>query len=82
MNHVIHLFHVKGYLRDDIDFLYCLPKTVPENTLLISFDLVKLYSNIPHELGQELMSIWLDTHLELIPARFPKVFILKGIKLI
>ena len=76
------LKHVKSYLRDDIDFLNYLPKTVPENTLLISFDIVSLYTNIPHDLGQEAMSFWLDTHPELIPARFSKDFILKGIKLI
>ena len=52
------------------------------NFLLISFDIVNLYSNIPHELGQEALSSWLYTCPELIPAIFSKDFILKGLKLI
>ena len=30
--------HVRSYLRDTIDFLNYLPKTVPESTILVSFD--------------------------------------------
>ena len=43
--------HVKSYLRDTTDFLNNLPHRVPTNTLLVSFDIEALYSNIPHELG-------------------------------
>ena len=39
------LVNVKSYLRDDIDFLNFLPKDVPEDALLVSFDVVSLYSN-------------------------------------
>ena len=43
--------HVNSYLRDTIDFLNTLPLTVKEETLLASFDVESLYTNIPHELG-------------------------------
>ncbi|MCG8076000.1 MAG: GIY-YIG nuclease family protein, partial [Candidatus Thiodiazotropha taylori] len=76
------LKHVKSYLRDDIDFLNFLPNNVPENTLLVSFDVVSLYSNIPHTLGQEAVSYWLEKYPELISERFSKDFILEGLKLI
>ena len=43
--------HVQSYLRDTIDFLKYLPEIVPENTILASFDVTNLYTNITHELG-------------------------------
>ena len=44
--------HVRSYLRDTIDFLNYLLKTVPESTILFSFDVTSLYTNINHELGK------------------------------
>ena len=34
-----------------IDFLNFIPKNVPTHTKLVSFDIVSLYTNIPHNLG-------------------------------
>lgn len=76
------LKHVKSYLRDDIDFLNFVPKTVPVHTILVSFDVVSLYSNIPHSLGIKSIVYWLDRHPELIPNRFSKEFILEGLSII
>ena len=73
---------VKSYLRDDIDFINKLPTSVPTNTKLVSFDVVSLYSNIPHDLGLEAISFWLNKHPELIQQRFSKQFILEGIRII
>ena len=36
--------HVRSYLRDTIDFLNYLQKTIPESTILINFDVTSLYS--------------------------------------
>ena len=36
---------VKSYVRDDIDFLKYIPENIPQNTLLVSFD-VTLYLEI------------------------------------
>ena len=74
--------HVKSYLRDTIDFLNALPTTVKDETFLASFDVVSLYSNIPHELGIEAINYWLNKYPEEIQARFVKEFILEGIELI
>ena len=73
---------VKSYVRDDIDFLNYIPKTVPSNTLLVSFDVVNLYTKIPHELGIEAINSWLSKYPELIHKRFSKEFILESIKTI
>ena len=43
---------VKSYLGDDTDFLNFLPNGMPEDALLASFDVVSLYSILPHDLGR------------------------------
>ena len=63
------LTKVESYLRDDIHFLNFIPKKVSEHTQLVSFDIVSLYSNIPHDLGLEAISFWLDKFPELIANR-------------
>jgi hypothetical protein len=76
------LKNVHSYLRDSIDFLNIIPKQVTRETLLVSFDIINLYSNIPHDLGLEALTYWLDKSPELINDRFSKEFILEGIALI
>ena len=73
---------VKSYLRDATDFLNHLPLEVHENTLLVSFDVHSLYSNIPHKLGIEAITYWLTKFPDDSPIRFPKEFILEGITFI
>ena len=69
-------------MRDATDFLNHLPLEVTENTLLVSFDVQSLYSNIPHQLGKKAMNYWLRKFPHDCPARFPKEFILEGIEFI
>ena len=76
------LENVKGYLRDEIDFLNFPPKDVPEDALLLSFDVVSLYSNVPHDLGRTAVEFWLERHPELINNRFSKELILEGLNII
>ena len=71
--------HVKSNLRDTTD-LNNLPERVQEDTLLATFDIEALYSNIPHELGMEAVEYWLDKHPEDLKSKFSKSFILDGIK--
>ena len=52
--------HVKSFIRDSTDFLNHLPTTVSPNSILASFDVESLYSNIPHELGLEAIEYWLN----------------------
>lgn len=65
-----------------MDFLNHLPKTVENNTTLVSFDVTSLYTNIPHNLGLEAISFWMDKQGHQIDQRFPKEFILEGLQLI
>lgn len=74
--------HIKSYIKDTKDFLQKLPTEIPENSILVSFDVVNLYSNIPHELGLEAIKFWLNKFPEELPNRISKEFILKGIQFI
>ena len=73
---------MKSYLRDTTDFLNYLPSEISENTLLVSFDVQSLYSNIPHQLGEKAINYWLRKFPNDCPAQFPKEFILDGINFI
>ena len=42
-----------------MDFL---PEHIPEDTILASFDVESLYSNIPHDLGLDAIKFWLQKH--------------------
>ena len=74
--------HVKSHLRDTIDFLNNLPGEVAPHTILASFDIEALYSNIPHDLGLEAVKYWLETYPKIKKYRFLNNFILEAIKLI
>ncbi|MEW8548114.1 MAG: hypothetical protein AB2693_31815, partial [Candidatus Thiodiazotropha sp.] len=77
-----YVSHIDSYIRDSLDFLNYLPETVEDGTLLVSFDIVNLYSNISHSLGLEAMEHWLNKYPAKIHRRFSKTFILEAIKLI
>ena len=55
-----YLKYVKSYVKDDIDILCYIPRQVSKDTILASFDVVNLYSNIPHEYGLEAISYWIE----------------------
>ena len=71
---LLHPFtkHVTSYLRDTTDFLNNISETVPKDTILASFDIESLYSNIPHALGLEAVDYWLEKYPETFSSRFTK----------
>ena len=71
---------IKSYLHNSTDFLNKLPKDIPPETLLVSFDLVLLCSNTHHDLGLEAIEYWLRKCAESLPSRVTKDFVLEGIK--
>lgn len=71
--------HVPSYIRDDLDFLNQIPEEVDENTILVSFDVVSLYTNIPHDLGIQAIEYWLDNYNASLQRPFSKEFILEAI---
>lgn len=73
---------VPSYIRDDLDFLNHIPENVQPETLLVSFDVTSLYTNIPHSLGIDAVRFWMEKFPEGIDSRFSKEFILEGLRLI
>ena len=73
---------IKSHLKDTTDFLRKLPGTTKNNTLLVTFDIESLYSNINHELGLEALEFWLNKYPNAIPSRFSKEFIQDSMKFI
>ncbi|XP_014782367.1 uncharacterized protein LOC106877849 [Octopus bimaculoides] len=59
-----------------------IPNTIPENTILASFDATNLYTNIPHTLGPEAIKYWVGKYRELIDKRFKTDVITKATQLI
>jgi hypothetical protein len=59
-----------------------LPTTVNPNSELISFDVVSLYTNIPHDLGISAITFWLENKRNIVQDRFSKEFILETVKII
>ena len=66
------VIHVKSYIRDSIDFLQKCSRSVNEKTILCTFDVKSLYTNILHEYGLRAISFWLDNHHTTISSRFPR----------
>lgn len=65
-----------------MDFLNYIPESVDPKTILVSFDVISLYTNIPHTLGLEAINYWIDRHPNTLNTRFSKEFILEGLKLV
>ena len=59
-----------------------LPHEIPKDSILVSFDVESLYSNIPHELGLEAITFWTNKYPSEFPSRMSNDFVLEGIKLI
>lgn len=47
------------------------------NTTLVSFDVISLYTNIPHNFRLETIPFWMVKQGDQIDKRFPKEFILE-----
>ena len=76
------LLHVKSHGKDNLDFLSKCSRKNYEDTLLATFDVVNLYTNIPHTFRLEPLDYWLENHPESLHARFNKEFVLECAKFI
>ena len=53
-----------------------------KNTILATFDIISLYTNILHAYGLEALSYWIDKHRGSLKERFCKQFVLESARLI
>ena len=73
---------LKTYIKDDWDFIRKLPKEFESNSSLFSYNVVSLYTSIPHELGLEAIKFWITKKRSLIPDRFSHAFILESVRFV
>lgn len=73
---------IPSYIRDDMDFLKHVPENVPPNTILTSFDVTSLYTNIPNDLGAIALKYWIEKYRNLIESRFETDFLIKALKIV
>ena len=76
------LIHIKSYIENNLDFLAKCSCGNKCDIILTTFDVVGLYSNIPHEYGLEAIECWLDKFTEYLHPRFPMEFVLESVKFI
>ena len=75
------MIHIKSYIKDNIDFLSKCSRQNDENTIIATFDVIGLYSNIPHCYGLEAIEYWINKYPQLLD-RFSKEFVLESTKFI
>ena len=73
-----------SYCRDTYHLINQLSShsNIENGTLLATFDVVSLYTNIPYNLGTEAIEFWLHKRRDIIPERFSNTFILSWIDLV
>ncbi|CAC5415568.1 unnamed protein product [Mytilus coruscus] len=60
-----------------------LPNNVEENTIIVSFDVVSLYTNIPHKYGIEAINYWIEKYKTELPSRINKeIILIEGLRFI
>ena len=88
MNKLIDIFlkpfllHLKNYVEDNLHFLSKSSGENYEDTLLVTFDVDNLYTNIPHTSVLKALNYWLENQPESLHARFNKEFVLEWEKFI
>ena len=76
------VLHIKSYIRDSIHFLQKCSRMENDRTVLCTFDVKSLYTNIPHEYRLKAMNYWLNKHQDSINSIFSKAFLLESIEFI
>ena len=74
--------YVPSFIRDDFDFLNHLPTDIDQDAILVSFDVVSLYTNIPHQLGLDSVNFWLEKYGQIVDQRFPSNFLIEALKIV
>ena len=74
--------HLNTYIKDDWDFLRKIPYEFSNTVSLYSYDITSLYTSIPHSLGLEALTYWIEKRRDLIPIRFSNDFIIESAKFV
>ena len=70
---------IPSYIKDTKDFLKKLPEKCDKNAILVTFDIVSLYSNIDKELGTKAVIYWLSKYPDKLHDRFNIEIVIRSI---
>ncbi|XP_029648356.1 uncharacterized protein LOC115222314 [Octopus sinensis] len=76
------LKYIKSFIRDDLDMLEHIPKTINKEAVLVTLDIINLYTNIPHDYGMKAIKFWLEKYPEVLPERINQTFMIESLKCI
>ena len=66
---IVTLIH--GYIKNSVDLLSKIPRTVDKNTVFLSMDVKSLYTNIDHDIGNDAIHYWINKYfLQLTSLNF------------
>ena len=65
-----------------MDFLSKFFQRVEKDTILVTFDITNMYTNIQNDLGIEAIKFWIQEDPNSLPKRIPKEFIVEGVNLL
>ena len=68
--------YVKSNIKDNIEFLKTCNRNVTYDTVLVTFDVCSLYTNIPHEFGLRAIEYFVSNYKQSINPRFTPQFVL------
>ena len=77
-----YINNIKSYIRDDIDFVGKIKRTVNRSDILVTFDVISIYTNIDNTLGIQAISYWLNKFPEKLPRNNSKEFIIDALNLV
>ena len=72
------LKHIKSFICDSLDFLIKCPREIDEDIEIVTFDVISLYTSIPHEFSLEALDYFLTTYQEDLHSRCKKEFVLES----
>ena len=64
------LQHIKSFIFDSLCFIIKCPSEVDEDTEIVTFDVISLYTSIPHEFDLEVLDYFLTAHQDDLHPRF------------
>ena len=69
------LQYIESFIRESLDFLIKCQGNVDEDTEIVTFDVISLYTSIFHEFGLEALDYFLTTYQEDLDSRLTKEFV-------
>ena len=66
--------HVKSNIKDNIEFLKTCKRNVTDDTVLVTFDVCSLYTNIPHEFGLRAIEYFITNYRQSINPIYNTIY--------